>query len=350
MSSPATPPIRVAEAPAHEVARTVAGERILCTTLGRAQAARALAVEQSEARVACWVLDLHVLRVATAAAETPTENLAISLAADAPPDAVDLAVVPLATRGDAELARDLIQSAWQRLEVGSTLVAAVDNPQDRWVRDVLDAWFAKVRVITHDDAAVYVAFKDSKPRKVKNYHCEFAFRDQGRLLRAVSRPGVFAHRRLDLGARRLLDAVTDSAGARLLDVGCGAGVVGIALAARDPTTRVHAIDSHARAVDCTRQGAELNGLANLTAELALAGESALPRGFDVALLNPPYFGDHAIAQRFLDAALAALAPGGRVVVVTKLAEWYQQNMPVAWNHVRATESKGYWIVSARAPG
>jgi 16S rRNA (guanine1207-N2)-methyltransferase len=330
-----SPPIRIAEALALEVAWSIGGERILCTMLGRAQAAYELAASRSTARVACWFLDDYQRRVAQSECGL-LANLTLFLGADAPMDAIDFAVVPLATGGEAELARDLIQSAWQRLATGGTLVTAVDNPHDRWVREQLRAWFDKVRVAPHEDAVAYVARKDAAPRKVKDFRCEFAFRD--RLVRAVSRPGVFSHRRIDPGARRLV-----------LDMGCGSGVVGLALAARDLSIRVHAIDSHARAVECTQAGAALNGLSNVSVELDATSDVGRLAEFDQAVLNPPYYGDYAIAERFLDAAWTALKPGGQAQVVTKAPDWYRAVMPSRWADVEVRESKSYWIVSAGRP-
>jgi 16S rRNA (guanine1207-N2)-methyltransferase len=196
---------------------------------------------------------------------------------------------------------------------------------------------------------VYTARRDAAPRKVKSFRCEFAFRDGERLIRAVSRPGVFAHRRIDTGARRLLEAAQLPAGGRALDLGCGSGVVALALAARDPSAQALAVDSHARAVACTREGAALNGLTNVIAELNASLDLRRPREFDLALLNPPYYGDFALAGRLLVAAHEALKPGGVVHVVTKAADWYRQSMPPAWSRVEAREAKGYWLVSAARP-
>jgi 16S rRNA (guanine1207-N2)-methyltransferase len=298
--------------------------------------------------VACWFLDQHHQRLAAADCGGST-NLSLELTPDAPEGARDLAVIPLATRGEAELARDVIQSAWQRLEVGGSLVVAVDNREDRWVREQLAAWFDKVRVDAHDDARVYTARKDAAPRKLKNFRCEFAFRDGDRLIRAVSRPGVFAHRRIDAGARRLLDVATLPLGGRALDVGCGSGVVALALAARDPAARVWAIDSHVRAVACTRDGAQLNALTNVTAKVDASLDVGRTGEFDLALLNPPYYGDFVLAERFLEAAFDSLKPEGVVHVVTKTPDWYRQSMPNEWSNVTVRESQGYWIISANRP-
>jgi 16S rRNA G1207 methylase RsmC len=339
-------PPRIAEARALAAAIKLPGERVLCTTLGRAQAASTLAIQRPEAQVVCWFLDQHQQQLAAAASE-PRPNLLLELTADAPPDQVDVAVIPLSRRGEAELARDVLQSACQRLALGGTLVTAVDNPTDRWVREQLGAWFEKTRVVSHDDATVYVARKSVEPRKWKSFSCEFAFRDRGRLLRAVSRPGVFSHRRVDPGARQLLTAADPAAGARILDIGCGAGVVAIALASRDPSCQVHAVDSHARAVECTREGTELNGLTNVTVELNATGQYGEPNRFDLALANPPYYGDFRIAERFVEAAHRSLKPSdGRLLIVTKWPQWYQEFMAPAWIDVEVWEHKNYAIVAA----
>ena len=40
---------------------------------------------------------------------------------------------------------------------------------------------------------------------MRNFQAEYAFRDSGNLVKVVTRPGVFSHRELDLGAVTPLD-------------------------------------------------------------------------------------------------------------------------------------------------
>lgn len=343
-SSPSPPP-RLAERRALEAALAVAGERVLCTTLGRAQAAAAIAEQRPQAQVACWFLDEHHWRLARqSAGQLPA--LSLLCQADLPDGPFDLAVVPCSMGGEAELTRELLQAACQSLAVGGKLVAAVDNPDDRWLHGQMAELFPKVTVQRHDDATVYRARKGAELRRVRAFRRQFAFRDRGRLLQAVSRPGVFAHGRIDPGARQLLAAAEVTPRMKVLDIGCGAGTVAIGIAAREASVRVHAVDGNARAVACTAAGAELNGLTNLTVELNCTGEYSGAGQYDLALANPHYYADFRIAALFLAAARRSLRSGGKVLVVTKHPAWYEEHMPAHWREVRVCPSKQYYVVSA----
>ena len=168
----------------------------------------------------------------------------------------------------------------------------------------------------------------AKPlKKLKDFTFEIAFRDCEELIYIQTRPGVFSHRQLDNGARQLLDAVDVYPGASLIDIGCGSGSVALGLAMRDSTASVHAVDSNSRAIWCVERGKERNKLSNLTTELNANGDYRNPGTFDMALTNPPYFGDFEIAEKLVLAALRSLRPGGRLVLVTKQPSWYQENLP-----------------------
>jgi 16S rRNA (guanine1207-N2)-methyltransferase len=70
----------------------------------------------------------------------------------------------------------------------------------------------------------------------------------------VSYPGVFAHGRLDEGTRLLLNALPDlPPGARVLDYGCGSGVVGYIARRRGSRVRVDLLDVDAVALEAARE-------------------------------------------------------------------------------------------------
>jgi len=346
-------PARPAEAHALEVARGLSGTRIACTTTGRGQAAVALACERADAAVTVWFLDLHQHVLASAEWGECPERLTAICAADLPPGPYDLAVVPLAKDAEAELSRDILQAALVNLAIGGRLVAAIDNPRDTWLHGQLAEIGETVRVRPAQGekphTICYVVEKTRELRKVRDFSCEFVFRDRERLLKAVSRPGVFAHRRIDPGARHLLNAVDVAPDTRVLDIGCGSGCVAIGIAARDPSVHVHAFDSVARAVECTARGAAMNGLANVSVALEAAGRVPDPGSYDLALANPPYYSDFRIAQLFIDTAWKALAPGGTLLVVTKQPSWYLEHLPQMWRDVAEDPVKTYHLIEALRP-
>jgi 16S rRNA (guanine1207-N2)-methyltransferase len=229
------------------------------------------------------------------------------------------------------------------------MYTATDNRKDKWLGEQLHKAFRKLDRREMPQGVLYVATKTEPLKKFKNFACEFAFRDRGRLIRAYSRPGVFSHRHIDPGARHLIDEMEVSSGMRVLDIGCGAGVVALAAACRADSVRVHAIDSNARAVECTARGAELNELENLTTELNADGRIAGAGQFDLALANPPYYAGFRIARHFLQTGRDALRPGGTILVVTKRADWYQQNMSELFDRISFTERKGYYVIRGVRP-
>lgn len=346
----ATPPSaqRPAEARALEVAREFPGERLLGVTLGGPGALGALAGERPEAGAVCWMRDqFRARRLSDAALPV---NLRVECAADLPEGPYDLAVLPFSMRGDAELTRETLQAALDRLDLGGLVVTSTDNPRDAWLRQQADALETGVRMWRFDDAVVYAFTKKRLLKKRRDFACEFPFRDRGRLLTAVTRPGVFSHRHVDPGARRLLDAAEVAPGDRVVDIGCGAGTVAMGLAARESSAWVLAVDSDTRAIQCTMRGAELNGLDNVVALLDASGEYPDPGTFDLAVTNPPYYADHQIAAKMVAAAGRSLRPGGRLVAVTKTPNWYRERLPDSgWGDVQLESAKGYWVVSAVAP-
>lgn len=324
------------------------GDRILCTSTGRAQFAAAATQARPEGQVECLFLDLYQGTLAGAALPADIHNLRVSCAADLPAGEVDLVALPLPQGSEAELSRDLLQQGHQRLAKGGQLWAATDNRRDKWLGEQVRALFRKVKVHKHKQGVLYQATKTDPLKKVRDFSTEFVFRDGERLLRAVSRPGVFCHRRVDVGSRRVLEAAEIAPGERILDIGCGSGTLALALACRAEGVTVTAIDSNARAVECTARGIALNELTNVTVALAADG-SALPKDhFTLVVTNPPYYSNFRIAESFVQTALAALAPGGRLLIVTKSPRWYVENLPPWFADVYAEERKAhYWLIHGR---
>lgn len=327
----------------------LAGPRVLCTSLGRAQFAVEFARANPDATVSCNFLDLHLRDRARLSHFPLPSNVQLECLADFPSEyETDLVVLPFTRSGDAELARDLLQSGFLTLRNGGRMVVACDNADDTWFHERMHDLFAKVtRRVERKHGVVYLATKTAPLKKVKSFECEFAFRDGEQLIQVVSRPAVFSHRRVDQGARALMAAMKVEANEKVLDIGCGSGVVSLAAAFRAPGVTVHAVDSNPRAVECTRKGAALNGLSSVTVTLDAGSAQEEPGTFDLALANPPYYSSYQISEVFLQRALSALKPDGRVLVVARQIDWYTERMPQLFEEFSVEEIKTYFVATGR---
>jgi 16S rRNA (guanine1207-N2)-methyltransferase len=325
---------------------------ILCTSLGRGQFAAAAAQNRPAAAVCCSFLDLSARNLAETFHPEPPPNLRFECQADFPQEEVDLFALPITASGDAELVRDMLQSGHVRLPRGGTMFVATDNPTDSWLHDELRKLFPKVTRRPVEQGTLFIATKTEPLRKLKNYECLFAYRDEGRLIQAVSRPGVFSHRRVDGGARALLKTMTVRPGDRVLELGCGSGVVSLAAALRGEGVEVQAIDSNARAVECTQRATELNAISNVAVQLntaeAGAGDEIPEPTFDLVVANPPYYSNYRIADIFARRAEQVLKPGGTALFVTKQTEWYVERLPQMFASVAVEPVGNYQVVRCRA--
>ncbi len=326
---------------------------ILCTSWGRGQFAVAAAQTQPSSHVRCCFLDLYALEQAQRQHPQPPLNLCLECAADFPEGPFDAFVLPVSAAGEAELVRDCLQSGHQRLREGGTFFASTDNRSDVWLHGELRKMFAKVTRREEKLGTLFKAIKTEPLKKMKNFECQLAFRDGERLIHAVSRPGVFSHRRVDDGARALVRAATLEARQHVLELGCGSGVVSLAAALRAPDVRVLAIDSNPRAVECTLRGAQLNEIANLEARLSTAdsaSSSDIPnRAFDLVVANPPYYSNFRIAEVFAGCAARALTQSGAALFVAKRTDWYTEQLPRWFAQITTEPIGNYVIVRAQAP-
>jgi len=351
----------------------ILGHRVLCMSLRRGQFAAAVADRSLENEVTCFFLDVFLAMQTRDAIVPNRPNVSVVCESDFPEGPFDTVALPFVKNGEGELTRELLQQAQERLEIGGRLIVSTDNPNDTWLHEQMQAIFEKVTKRIQPRGVLYLAMKTHELRRVRNFTANFAFREGKRLIRIVSRPSVFSHRKLDVGARALVEAVASTRavqpGCQILDLGCGSGAVGIALALRKPGVHVHAVDSNPRALECTLHGAELNGLtvinrlakpephepgfdfegkpSTLSIQLDATGHVRDPGTFDLVVANPPYYSNWAITAIFVEAAARALKPGGRLFLVTKNANWYRNNLPFVLSDVEVHPIREYSIVIAR---
>lgn len=168
----------------------------------------------------------------------------------------------------------------------------------------------------------------------------------GRKLVFTSYPGCFCHRRQDEGGLALAEVVSkDGVCGKVLDMGCGCGLVGLLLAsvAKIDLTMV---DSHTRAVEAATKNAADQGVA---AEIILSDNGTPARldgTFDVFVGNPPYYSDYRIADVFLETAKRALKPGGVCYTVCKNAAGLEPVQKKYFPSVEIIKRRGYAVLKS----
>jgi 16S rRNA G1207 methylase RsmC len=180
----------------------------------------------------------------------------------------------------------------------------------------------------------------------------FDARLRGRVLRFRSTWGLFSPRQVDDGSRLLIEHVALRDGDVTLDLGCGYGAIGLAVAAETPAGCVHLVDSDFLAVEYARRNAAGNGLANCRIYLSHAFREVGDVRFDNVLANLPAKVGRELLYIILADARDHLKPGGQLVVVTVsgLREFIKRNFrEVFGNYDKLKQGRHHAVARAIRP-
>ena len=265
---------------------------------------------------------------------------------DTPPLGAALALLRI-PKQKALLEQQLSQLA-QLLPAGATLLAAgMDKHLPQGLDELLSRYIGPCKRLPGSHKAhLWRAQRGAQPAAAapgawSNYFCE----PLGAALCAL--PNVFSREGLDLGTRFLLEQLTQlTPVARVVDLACGNGVIGLAALQRGLARELWFCDESAQAIASAR----LNLETVLPEHVSMAhfhhGDGlrdwAAPAP-DLILCNPPFHLQHTVddyaGRRLLSQAAAVLAPGGQLCLVANrhldyrraLAHGFRQQRILAQN-------------------
>ncbi|HID44884.1 MAG TPA: class I SAM-dependent methyltransferase [Chromatiaceae bacterium] len=162
--------------------------------------------------------------------------------------------------------------------------------------------------------------------------------------------GLFSPKAIDAGTHLLLKHLEVKPDEQAIDLGCGYGPLGLAIAKSAPQGHCTLVDKDFVAVDYARRNAELNGIDN--AEVLLSnGLDQVPRNrtFTLAVTNLPAKTGKEHYYLFFNDIKDRLEPGGRfyVVVITGLRQFIARSFKeVFGNHKKLKQGKSYTVAMA----
>lgn len=166
----------------------------------------------------------------------------------------------------------------------------------------------------------------------------------------ATEPSLFSPEQVDKGTLAMLSAVDLERGQKLLDLGCGYGIVGLYAAHFIGPDNIWLLDKSSKAVELSRINAVANNLEAINILLSDGPEVLLQTGhqatFDWILSNPPYHEDFSIARRFIEASFKLLKTGGKLVLVVKRLKWYNNKLRSVFGGAKIHNINGYYVLVA----
>jgi 16S rRNA (guanine1207-N2)-methyltransferase len=164
--------------------------------------------------------------------------------------------------------------------------------------------------------------------------------------------GVFSKREVDFGSRLLIESFElPGIDGLLLDVGCGYGPIGLSLAKYYKDRMVHMVDVNGRAIELSKENAELNRIQNVKVYESDRLLSVKEKTFAAILTNPPIRAGKQTVHEIFEQSYEHLTSQGELWVVIQKKQGAPsaiEKLNILFNHVETIDkSKGYFVIKAQ---
>ena len=177
------------------------------------------------------------------------------------------------------------------------------------------------------------------------------YKINGSTYNLVTDTNVFAKNGIDTGTMILLKIITQKINTgKVLDIGCGYGVIGLTLASLIPDIQVVCSDINLRAVSLTIRNARALELSKRVTILQSNLYENIEGNFDYIVTNPPIRAGKVVLDEIYTGAHQRLNTGGTLYLVVRRkqgAESTISRLKEIYSHVDVlVKDKGYWVISA----
>jgi 16S rRNA (guanine1207-N2)-methyltransferase len=173
------------------------------------------------------------------------------------------------------------------------------------------------------------------------------------LITLRSLPGIFSYDRLDKGTALLLPFLHVTPQERVLDLGCGYGILGI-VAALSGAAWVDLVDENLLAIAATQENLHINQIPVVHVFPSDVLSAVEDRKYSLIATNPPFHSgkavDYRVVQAFIDQSWQALEQGGRFLLVANRFLPYGRMMKKIYPHVEVTlQTNLYQVLKGEKP-
>jgi len=162
---------------------------------------------------------------------------------------------------------------------------------------------------------------------------------------------VFSREKLDIGTRFFLQHIPSNNAERIIDLGCGNGLVGLIAAERNPNAEVTFIDESFMAVASARANFEAARPASTTKATFLANDcltGIAENHYHLILNNPPFHQQHTvgdfIAWQMFQSSRKCLQPGGELWVIGNRHLGYHVKLKRLFGNCETVASNNKFVV------
>ncbi|UII56065.1 class I SAM-dependent methyltransferase [Cytobacillus spongiae] len=177
---------------------------------------------------------------------------------------------------------------------------------------------------------------------------------KGSVFRFKTDNGVFSKGDVDFGSRLLIETFDKSeeiGDGTIVDVGCGYGPIGLAMAKYLPDRTVHMVDVNERAIALAKENAERNQITNVQIYESDGLENVKAEQVAYILTNPPIRAGKDVVHKIYEQSYHLLIDGGELWVVIQKKQGAPSSidkLTTLFSEVETVDKKkGYFIIRAK---